>query len=102
MSIDTISISRMGRRSGPAASALSNRRKASTRLTLGSLDTELRKNADGSVDIYIVPKPPSGQESNWLYTPTGEQWLPWFRVYGPEKAIMDKSWKLPNIERIND
>ena len=73
----------------------------STRLTLGSLDTELRKNADGSVDIYVGPKPPAGQESNWLYTPAGQKWFPWFRLYGPEKAVLDKSWKLPDIERIN-
>ena len=53
------------------------------------------------MDIYIGPKPPTGQEANWLYTPTGEKWFPWFRVYGPEKAIMDKSWKLPDIENIN-
>src|SRR6202790_4727874 len=32
----------------------------SSHLTLGSLDKELRKNADGSVDIYIGPKPPAG------------------------------------------
>ena len=72
----------------------------STRLTLGSLDTDLKKNADGSVDIYIGPKPPAGLESNWLFTPAGEKWFPWFRVYGPEKAIMDKSWKLPDIEQV--
>jgi hypothetical protein len=72
----------------------------STRLTLSSLDKELRKNTDGSVDIYVGPKPPAGQEANWLYTPAGEKWFPWFRVYGPEKAIMDKSWKLPDLERI--
>ncbi len=70
------------------------------RLTLGSLDKELRKNADGSVNIYFGPKPPSGQESNWLYTKPGEKWFPWFRVYGPEKAILDKSWRLPDIEMI--
>ena len=73
----------------------------STRLTLGSLDKELRRNADGSVDIYIGPKPPAGQESNWLYTPTGQRWFPWFRVYGPEKAILDKSWRLPDIEKVS-
>ena len=71
-----------------------------TRLTLGSLDKELRKNADGTVDIYFGPKQPAGQESNWLYTQPGQKWFPWFRVYGPEKAIFDKSWKLPDIEMI--
>ena len=72
----------------------------SSRLTLSSLDKGLRKNPDGSVDIDIGPKPPAGQASNWLYTPVGQKWFPWFRVYGPEKAIMDKSWKLQDIERI--
>jgi hypothetical protein len=52
------------------------------------------------VDIYFGPKPPAGQEPNWLYTQPGQKWFPWFRVYGPEKAIFDKSWKLPDIEKI--
>jgi len=73
----------------------------STHLTLGSLDRELQKNADGSVDIYIGPKAPAGHESNWLYTQPGQKWFPWFRVYGPEKAIFDKSWKLPDIEKVS-
>jgi len=71
------------------------------RLTLGSLDKELRKNTDGSVDVYIGPKPPAGQESNWLFTPAGQKWFPWFRLYGPEKSVFDKSWKLPDIEKVN-
>ena len=60
----------------------------------------MRKNADGSVDLYIGPKAPAGQESNWLYTPPGKAWFPWFRFYGPEKAFFDKAWKLPDIERV--
>jgi hypothetical protein len=71
----------------------------STRLTISSLDKELRKNADGSVDIYIGPKPPAGQTSNWVYTPDSQKWSPWFRVYGPEEGIMNKSWRLPDLER---
>jgi hypothetical protein len=57
------------------------------RLTLGSLNKELRKNTDGTVDIYFGPRPPGGQASNWLYTKSDEKWFPYFRVYGPEKAI---------------
>ena len=69
-------------------------------LTLGSLDKGLSKNADGSVDLYFGPKPPAGPESNWLYTQAGQKWFPWFRLYGPEKAVFDKSFKLPDIERV--
>jgi hypothetical protein len=72
----------------------------STRLTLGSLDKGLHKNADGSVDIYFGPKPPVGEESNWLYTQPGQKWFPWFRAYGPEKAILEKTWKLRDIEKV--
>ena len=70
-------------------------------LTLGSLDKDLKKNTDGTVDIYFGPKPPAGQESNWLYTAAGQKWFPWFHLYGPEKAVFDKTFKLPDIERIN-
>ena len=70
----------------------------STHLTVDSLDKAVQKNADGSVDIYVGPKVPVGKEANWIYTPPGKKWYPWFRFYGPEKAIFDKSWKLPDIE----
>ena len=73
----------------------------STRLTVGSLDNGLRKNAEDSVDIYIGPKVPPGQESNWLYTPPGKGWWPWFRFYGPQQALFGKTWKLPDIEKVN-
>jgi hypothetical protein len=72
-----------------------------TRLTLSSLDKELLKNVDGTVDIYFGPSPPAGRASNWLYTKPGEKWFTWFRVYGPEKAILDKSWRLPDIETVS-
>src|SRR5262249_48261627 len=60
----------------------------------------LSKNPDGTIDIYFGPKPPAGREPNWLYTQPGQKWFPWFRVYGPEKAILDKSWRLPDIETV--
>jgi hypothetical protein len=44
----------------------------------------------------------AGEESNWLYTPEGKLWFPWFRLYGLEKAVFDKSWKLPDIEKIDE
>jgi hypothetical protein len=72
-----------------------------TRPALDSLDKAMRKNADGSVDIYIGSKAPAGQESNWIKTPAGAAWFPWFRFYGPEKLLFEKSWKMPDIERIN-
>lgn len=73
-----------------------------TRLTVGSLDPEMRRNPDGTTDIYIGPRPPAGREANWLFTPAGEPWFPWFRLYGPERPILDRSWRLPDLERLGD
>jgi len=72
----------------------------STRPTLDSLDKAIRRNADGSVDLYMGPKAPAGQDSNWILTPAGKSWFSWFRFYGPEKALFDKSWKMPDIEKV--
>jgi hypothetical protein len=70
-------------------------------LTLGSLSKELKTNTDGSVDLYFGSKPPGNQESNWIYTQPGQKWFPWFRFYGPEKPLLNKQWKMPNIEKLN-
>lgn len=60
----------------------------------------LQKNNDGSVDIYFGPKAPQGKESNWVPTNTGSGFEVLFRLYGPDKAFADKTWKLPDIEKV--
>jgi hypothetical protein len=63
----------------------------------------LQKNADGSVDIYLGPKAPVGKEPNWVPTTSpGERFEVLFRFYGPEKPLFDKTWVLPDIERVTD
>jgi hypothetical protein len=59
----------------------------------------LQKNADGSVDIYFSPKQPTRKESNWIPTKAGGEFEILFRLYGPEKALFEKSWKLPDVEQ---
>lgn len=71
-----------------------------SRSTLDSYDQNMTRNGDGSVDIYFGPKPPDGQESNWVPTVEGKDWFPFFRFYGPEKPLLDKTWKLPDIELV--
>src|SRR6476660_4086198 len=41
---------------------------------------DLRKNEDGSVDIYCGPKSPAGFEKNWIPTVPGKNWLAYFRL----------------------
>jgi len=71
---------------------------------LDSRNTNLKKNPDGSVDIYFGPdltKIPSEMESNWLKTNIDEGWFPYFRLYAPTQAFFDKSWALGDIEQVS-
>jgi hypothetical protein len=62
---------------------------------------ELHKNPDGSVDIYFGPKAPASGEENWVPTSADGEFEVLFRFYGPEKALFDKVWKLPDIEKLS-
>ena len=70
------------------------------RASQSSQSPGLQKNADGSVDIYFGPKAPVGKESNWVPTNADRKFEVLFRLYGPEKPLFDKTWKLPDIERM--
>jgi hypothetical protein len=67
------------------------------RASRSSQNSELQKNADGSVDIYFGAKAPGGQESNWVPTTAGGRFEVLFRFYGPQKALFDKTWRLPDV-----
>jgi hypothetical protein len=59
----------------------------------------MQKNADGSVDIYFAPNAPQRKESNWVPTSAAGKFEVLFRLYGPEKPLFEKTWKLPDIEK---
>jgi hypothetical protein len=61
---------------------------------------DLVKNADGSVDLYFGPKAPAGFEKNWTPTVSGKGWFTYIRLYGPTEAYFDKTWPLPDIEKV--
>lgn len=58
---------------------------------------DLKKNADGSVDLYFGPHAPKNFESNWVQTLPGKHWFSYFRLYAPTETYFDKSWKLDDI-----
>lgn len=60
----------------------------------------LQSNADGSVDLYFGPAAPAGKEANWTPTTPSEMFEVLFRFYGPEQALFDKTWVLPDIEEV--
>jgi len=57
-------------------------------------------NPDGSTDIYFGPSVPKGHEKNWLRTVPGKGYFVMVRLYGPTQPYFDKTWKLPDIEKI--
>jgi hypothetical protein len=69
-------------------------------LSRSSQTQNLMKNADGSVDVYFGPNAPAGKDSNWVPTDANGKFEVIFRLYGPEKALFDKTWKLPDIQKI--
>jgi hypothetical protein len=62
---------------------------------------DLITNEDGSIDIYFGPEAPERKEKNWIPTIKGENWFAYFRFYGPERAYIDRTWVLPDIEKFD-
>jgi len=60
---------------------------------------QMKKIDDGSVDVFFAPNAPEGMESNWI--PTGEDFFLLFRLYGPDKPLFEKTWKLDDVEKVN-
>ena len=55
-----------------------------------------------SVDVYFGPKAPPGKEANWVQTWPGKGWSIILRLYGPEQAFFDKTWKPGEFEEVSN
>ena len=51
-------------------------------------------------DLYFGPQPPAGEEGRWIKTTPGRGWFAYIRIYGPEKAAFDGSWKPGDFEEV--
>jgi hypothetical protein len=72
-----------------------------SRASRSSQIQDLQKNGDGSIDIHFGPTAPAGKEVNWVPTDAARKFEVMFRFYGPEKPLFEKTWKLPDIEKMN-
>lgn len=73
--------------------------EGSSRVGISSLErSELNVNKDGSIDIYLGPQAIAGNEANWIST--GEDFWVVLRLYGPQESLFNKTWRLPDIEKI--
>jgi hypothetical protein len=68
-------------------------------ISLGSPD-DLERNVDGTVDLYFGPERPKDKK-NWIQTNKDEGWFVLFRFFGPEKGFYDRTWILPDFEKLN-
>lgn len=59
---------------------------------------DLKRNADGSVDLYIGAKAPAGYENNFMRTVGEDGWFVYFRLYAPLQPFFDKRFKLADFE----
>jgi hypothetical protein len=67
---------------------------------IGSLTDGVKKNKDGSIDIYFGPKAPKGLEKNWMPTVKGRRFFVMVRFYGPKPALFTKTWTLPDVQKV--
>jgi hypothetical protein len=74
--------------------------KNMSRASRASNATEVKRNTDGSVDVYFGPVAPAGRESNWVPTDPQRDFELLFRVYGPKKELFEKKWVLPDVEKV--
>jgi hypothetical protein len=68
-----------------------------------SARNDLKKNADGSIDLYLQHENPGAEkESNWLPAPAGK-FIPMLRLYWPKEtppSIIDGTWKIPAVQKV--
>ena len=70
---------------------------------IGKYSSGLKKNADGSIDIYVQPQNPGQtKQDNWLSSPTNNQ--PFnllMRLYWPDQQAVNGTWSPPPVQRAN-
>ncbi|MFE6858229.1 DUF1214 domain-containing protein [Nocardia sp. NPDC057668] len=54
---------------------------------------------DEPLRLHFGPTCPPGAEQRWLQTVPGHGWFVYLRIYGPEQAAFDGSWKPGDFER---
>jgi hypothetical protein len=60
------------------------------------------KTSERTVDLYFGPKALIDHEGEWIKTIPGKGWFVYFRIYGPEQAAFDGSWKPGDFEQVGN
>lgn len=70
------------------------------RYSIGDRTPGIVKGKDGSLTITIQADKPATNAANWLPAPKAPFYVI-LRTYGPKPAMLDGSWKVPPITRVN-
>jgi len=54
---------------------------------------ELKNDGDQHLELFFGPHSPKGGAHRWIRTIPGRGWFAYFRIYGPEQAALDHSWR---------
>ena len=73
----------------------------SPKITVSSNDEAVKVNDDGSIDLYLGPKPVKGYEANTVITNPEEDIFLMFRLYGAKPQLWERKWKLGDPELVN-
>ncbi|MGB0596495.1 MAG: DUF1254 domain-containing protein [Rubripirellula sp.] len=68
---------------------------------ISSAQEKIKTEHDGSTKIYVGRKAPIGYEDNWIESNPDKGFFVYLRLYGPLESYYDKSWKMPNVKKVN-
>jgi len=74
---------------------------AQEKAALRSMFELKNKASEKSADLYFGPEAPEGKESQWIQTIPGKGWFVYIRLYGPQEAAFDGSWKPGDFEEVD-
>ncbi|ATQ42018.1 DUF1254 domain-containing protein [Caulobacter mirabilis] len=70
------------------------------RYSIGDRTKGLKRNADGSIDLWIGRSDPGGERSaNWLPAPRSGPYSMTMRTYLPRAELLDGRWRLPAVAK---
>jgi hypothetical protein len=74
---------------------------ALNRYSIGDRTKGLKKNPDGSLDIWIGRTDPGGEKtSNWLPAPASGPFTISLRAYLPKAELLEGRWRAPALVRL--
>ena len=72
------------------------------RYAIGDRTKGLRRNADGSLDIWIARQDPGGgRTENWLPAPATGPYIMSLRAYVPKDALLTGAYRIPDRARLS-